>query len=362
MAIIDVLKYEGPNDVLVWKWHSDSNDSRENELRLGTQVIVNESQEACFYKGGELLDILGPGTHKLTTKNIPILASIVGLLYGGDSPFSAEVFYVNKAVSLNTKFGLSPFNVMEQTFKVPLPVTCRGSYAVQVKDARLFLTKMIGTTKEFGTNELTEFFRGVISEKVKTAILQISREQKISPLELEGILIEVGDAVKHILQRHLEDFGLDLVLFNVEAIPVISDNTAVQSIIEKYQELMADDLEERLRLARRAENLEVYKVERSFDTTEKAAENLGSVGGGGETSGIIGTMVGLGMVNPIAQQMGELMAQNSKNINNTSNVSNNVSNNEIVELLEKLGKLRDNGVLTEQEFLAKKKELLDKLI
>ena len=51
MAILDVLKYEGPNDVLVWKWRSESNDSRENELRMGSQLIVNESQEACFYKG-----------------------------------------------------------------------------------------------------------------------------------------------------------------------------------------------------------------------------------------------------------------------------------------------------------------------
>ena len=62
MAIIDVLKYDGPNDVLIWKWRSESNSSREQELRMGSQLIVNQSQEACFYKGGELLDVFGPGT------------------------------------------------------------------------------------------------------------------------------------------------------------------------------------------------------------------------------------------------------------------------------------------------------------
>ncbi len=77
MAILDVPKYEGPNDVLVWKWRSESNDSRENELRMGSQLIVNESQEACFYKGGQLLDVLGPGTHTLSTKNLPILSKRV---------------------------------------------------------------------------------------------------------------------------------------------------------------------------------------------------------------------------------------------------------------------------------------------
>ncbi len=99
MAILDVLKYEGPNDVLVWKWRSESNDSRENELRMGSQLIVNESQEACFYKGGQLLDVLGPGTHTLSTKNLPVLSKLVGIVYGGNSPFAAEVYFVNKAVS-----------------------------------------------------------------------------------------------------------------------------------------------------------------------------------------------------------------------------------------------------------------------
>ncbi|MDC0105158.1 SPFH domain-containing protein [Bacteroidia bacterium] len=84
MAIIDVLKYDGPNDVLIWKWRSESNSSREQELRMGSQLIVNQSQEACFYKGGELLDVFGPGTHTLSTKNLPVLSGLVGLAYGGD--------------------------------------------------------------------------------------------------------------------------------------------------------------------------------------------------------------------------------------------------------------------------------------
>ena len=117
---------------------------------------------------------------------------------------------------------------------------------------------------------------------------------------------------------------------------------------------MSEDVEERMRLKRRAENLEVYKIERTFDTTEKAAENLG--GGDGGTGGILGTMVGMGMVNPIAQSMGNMM----------SNVNQNVSpaedgNSKIIDLLKQLGELKSIGVLTEEEFTAKKQELLSKL-
>ena len=360
MAIIDVLKYDGPNDVLVWKWRSESSSSREEELRMGSQLIVNQSQEACFFKGGELLDIFGPGTHTLSTKNLPFLSKLVGLVYGGDTPFSAEVYFVNKTVSMDAKFGLMPFNMVEPTFKVPIPVSCRGSFALIVKDSKRFLTNMIGTVKDFNTKTLSELFRGVISENVKNTITKISREQNLSPLELESIVYEVGTAVKSIINEHLQEFGIEIKLFNIESIPVIDEDQRVKDVVAKFQKIMAADVDERMRLKRRAENLEVYKVERSFDTTEKAAENIGGGKGGegGGTGGIIGTMIGLGMVNPIAQQMGDMMAKNTPNTQQGGSIS---ASEEAIKLLKQLGELKDAGVLTDDEFAQKKKELLEKL-
>jgi len=360
MAIIDVLKYDGPNDVLVWKWRSESSSSREEELRMGSQLIVNQSQEACFFKGGELLDVFGPGTHTLSTKNLPFLSKLVGLVYGGDTPFSAEVYFVNKTVSMDAKFGLMPFNMVEPTFKVPIPVSCRGSFALIVKDSKRFLTNMIGTVKDFNTKTLSELFRGVISENVKNTITKISREQNLSPLELESIVYEVGTAVKSIINEHLQEFGIEIKLFNIESIPVIDEDQRVKDVVAQFQKIMAADVDERMRLKRRAENLEVYKVERSFDTTEKAAENLGGGEGGdaGGTGGIIGTMIGLGMVNPIAQQMGDMMAKNTPNAHQGGSIS---ASEEAIRLLKQLGELKDAGVLTDDEFAQKKKELLEKL-
>jgi len=360
MAIIDVLKYDGPNDVLVWKWRSESSSSREEELRMGSQLIVNQSQEACFFKGGELLDVFGPGTHTLSTKNLPFLSKLVGLVYGGETPFSAEVYFVNKTVSMDAKFGLIPFNMVEPTFKVPIPVSCRGSFALMVKDSKRFLTNMIGTVKDFNTKTLSELFRGVISENVKNTITKISREQNLSPLELESIVYEVGTAVKSIINEHLKEFGIEIKLFNIESIPVIDEDQRVKDVVAQFQKIMVADVDERMRLKRRAENLEVYKVERSFDTTEKAAENLGGGEGGdaGGAGGIIGTMIGLGMVNPIAQQMGDMMAKNTPNTHQGGSVS---ASEEAIKLLKQLGELKDAGVLTEDEFAQKKKELLEKL-
>ena len=358
MAIIDVLKYDGPNNVLVWKWRSVSNSDREKELRLGSQLVVNQSQEVCFIKGGQMLDVFGPGTHTLSTKNLPILSSLIGLAFGGDSPFTAEVYFINKSVSMDAKFGLMPFNMIEPNFKIPIPVTSRGSFALAVSDSKIFLNKIVGTVGDFETRTLSQYFRGVITEATKNAITKIAREQKLSPLELESIVFEVANAVRGLLASTILEYGLELKLFNIEAIPIIDDDPKVKKIIEDYQRIMAEDTEERMRLKRRADNLDVYKVERSFDTSEKVAENMGG-GLGGDGGNLIGTMIGMGMVNPIASQMGGIMQNNTQASNPTN--SSDDSNDEIIKLLKQLGELKVAGILTEEEFNEKKKELLNKI-
>ena len=359
MAIIDVLKYDGPNNALVWKWRPKVDSQRDEELRLGTQLVVNQSQQALFIKGGQLLDIFEAGTHTLSTQNLPILSSLIGLAFGGQSPFKAEVYFINKAVAMDTKFGLIPFNMMEPNFRVPIPITSRGSFAVKVADSKTFLNQIIGTVPDFEADKLTQFFRGIITENVKTAITRISKEQNLNPLELEAIVSEVSGAVKGIISEALAKYGLHLEFFNIEAIPVVDEDPRVKKIVDDFYRLMSQDMEERMRLKRRAENLEVYKVERAFDTTEKAAENIG--GGIGGEGGILGTVVGLGMAMPIANTMGNLMNNTTQNIQQNQNNNTGVNKDEVLKLLKELGELKTAGILTEEEFTEKKKELLSKL-
>lgn len=359
MALIDVLKYDGPNNALIWKWRPKGENKRDEELRFGTQLIVNQSQQAIFIKGGQLLDIFEPGTHTLSTQNLPILSSLIGLAFGGQSPFKAEIYFINKAVALDTKFGLIPFNMMEPNFRVPIPITSRGSFAVRVVDSKIFLNQIIGTVPDFESGKLTQFFRGIITENVKTAITRISKEQNLTPLELEAIVLDVSGAVKGIISGELAKYGLQLELFNIEAISVIDEDLRVKKIVEDFHRLMSQDMEERMRLKRRSENLETYKVERTFDTTEKAAENIG--GGIGGEGGILGTVVGLGMATPIGNTIGNLMNKATENIQQNQNASAGVSKEEILKLLKELGDLRTVGILTEEEFTEKKKELLSKL-
>jgi membrane protease subunit (stomatin/prohibitin family) len=354
MAIIDVIKFEGQQGLLIWKWEAQNNKKRGEEIRLGSQLIVGPAQEAIFVRGGEIVDVFGSGTHTLSTNNLPILSKIIGLAFGGDSPFNAEIYFVNKSVILDNKFGLLPFNLLEPNFKIPVPITARGSFALRVEDGSSLLKQLVGNLSDFEGQAITQHFRGILTENIKTAIANISKNEHLSPFELEVIVSEVSTAVRAILEQSLSEYGLDLKLFSIEGISIVDDDPKVKKLLDEYQRLMSEDVEERMRLKRRAENLEVYKIERTFDTTEKAAENLGGSDGG--TGGILGTMVGMGMVNPIAQSMGNMM----------SNVNQNVSpaedgNSKIIDLLKQLGELKSMGVLTEEEFTAKKQELLSKL-
>jgi membrane protease subunit (stomatin/prohibitin family) len=320
MAIIDVLKYEGPNDELVWKWSpKNGNQKRENQLRIGTQLVVNESQDAFMFKGGKLLDVFGTGTHTLTSYNIPFLADVIGLAFGGDTPFTAEVFYVNKALSQDAKWGLIPFNIVEPNFKVPIPITCRGSYSVKITDSRKFLTEIVGVSSQYSQLELQKLFRGIITESTKNAIWKLSKDLGLGPLELEFMVKELSNSIQPAVKFAMSKYGLEISFFSVEAISVVDEDERVRKIVEDYHRIMSEDMEEKLRLKRRAEQLNVYKVERTFDTTEAAASNIGgSEGGDGSgASGILGTVVGLGMAMPLANQVGG-MVQNQMNTAGTA--------------------------------------------
>ncbi len=320
MAIIDVLKYEGPNDELVWKWSpKNRNQKRENQLRIGTQLVVNESQDAFMFKGGKLLDVFGAGTHTLTSYNIPFLADVIGLAFGGDTPFTAEVFYVNKALSQDAKWGLMPFNIVEPNFKVPIPITCRGSYSVKIVDSRKFLTEIVGVSSLYSQLELQKLFRGIITESTKNAIWKLSKDLDLGPLELEYMVKELSNSIQPAVKFAMSKYGLEISFFSVEGISVVDDDERVKKIVEDYQRIMSEDMEEKLRLKRRAEQLNVYKVERTFDTTEAAATNIGGGEGGDGSggSGILGTVVGLGMAMPLANQVGG-MVQNQMNTSNTA--------------------------------------------
>ena len=212
MALIDVIKYGGKRDVLAWRYPSQ-------ELRLGTQVIVNESQEAVFVKEGKILDILGPGRHTLSTENIPILAKLINLPFGGKTPFTAEIWYINKAYLLDVKWGTpTPMQLQDPKYKVFIPVRAFGQFGFQIKDSKQFLTKIVGVLDIFAQEEIVKYFRGLIVARAKDTISTYLVQKQISILEINAYINDISDELKQSINPEMEEYGITVANFFVTSI------------------------------------------------------------------------------------------------------------------------------------------------
>ena len=287
MALIDRVKYDGPADVLVWRFPTDN-------LSWGAQVIVNQSQEAIFYSGGQALDILPPGTHTLKTANIPLLRTLINIPFGGESPFAAEVYYVNRAVNLSVKWGTNtPIPVQDPKFNVFLPVRAFGQFGVQVSDSRKLVTKLAGTMPEFTVETMSEYFKGALLTKAKDYIAETIIKAKVPLLEVAAHLEEMSQGIGAKLAEDFSQYGIKLVNFYLNSVDVPEDDETVI----RLKKALSDRAEMDIMGAG-------YNTKRTFDTLEKAA---GSEGGARMGMGMgMGMGAGAGMGGLMAGMMGQV--------------------------------------------------------
>lgn len=272
MALIDIVKWDSPKDMLAWRFPN-------TELSTMTRVIVNESQEALLFKGGKLLDTLGPGDHTLSTENIPLLSKIVNIPFGGRSPFAAEVWFVNRAASLDVNWGTNdPIQVEDPKYGIIVPVRAFGQFGLRVADSGLFVTRLVGATPAFTRTELASHFKGMVMTRLKSAIAAAIVRQGVSILEISTELHVLSEKVQAEIAPELRAFGVELLAFRILSISVPPDDASLQVL----KQAMAT-------AARRRVEGTSYPQERSYDVVEGAARNPGTGGG------IAGAAVGLGV-------------------------------------------------------------------
>lgn len=262
MAVIDLVKWNGNPSILAWKFPSE-------ELSTWTQLIVNETQEAYLVKEGVYQGPFGAGRHTLSTENIPLLRRLIGIPFGGKSPFTAEVWYINRATNLDIRWGTpDPIQLQDPKYQIMIPVRAFGQYGVRIVDAKKFLLKLVGTLPGFDVNTLSEYFKGVFTTKIKTGIATAIIKNGVSVLEISTQLEILSDMLKASLAPEMEDYGVGLAQFNIHSINVPEDDSAVITL--------------KAALARRTEMGLLgtnYQQQRSFDVLETAAGNEGTAGG-----------------------------------------------------------------------------------
>lgn len=291
MAIVEVIKYEGSPDMFAWKYPNE-------EISTWSQLIVNESQEAILFKDGRAYDVFSSGRYTLDTKNIPLLNKVINLPFGGESPFAAEIWFVNKVHSLDIKWGTStPIQFQDPRYKVFVPIRSYGQFGVQIEDAKQFLIKLVGTLTVFDKANLVRYFRGLYLARAKDAISSFLLYEKISILEINAYLDEISDYLNEKIQPILSEYGIKLLNFFVNEISIPEEDPSVVQLKNA--------------LAKRAEMDIVgygYQQERSFDTLESAAKNQGT------GSEFMGMGVGLGAGMSMGGAFGGAFGEMSKNI------------------------------------------------
>jgi len=303
MALIKIVEYDhklDPANVFAWRYVDPKNPGKSDELGNWTQLIVQESQEAILFRDGQALDRFGPGRYTLSTDNIPILGSLLKLPTGGESPFKASVWYINKVHVLDVKWGtLHPLQLRDPEYKIPIPVRAYGQFGVRIDDARKFLVKLVGVRPMLDRNILVESFRGLILNRIGDLIASYLVKKKINIFEVSAWLGEMADESLTRLKPVFDDYGIEVMNFYVGSVNVPEDDPAV--------------IEIRKALSDRA-RMEVvgydYRQMRSFDAMEKLAESGGGSSGGNPMMGAgIGLGVGMGAGGAFGQMAGQ-MAQN----------------------------------------------------
>jgi len=261
MAIIDVVKWNAQADELVWKFPSE-------QLTTSSRLIVSTSQEAFLVLGGEITGPFLPGTHILDTNNIPLLKHLINIPFGGSSPFSAEVWFVQKTSRLNLLWGtMEPVQLLDPKFNIPVPVRCFGQFGIRISDSLLFLQKLAGTRTSFSTEQLTEQFKAMVQTKVNALIASAIGGSSCSIFEINRHLEELSGNLAEKIRPGFVEFGVDLVNFFVQSVNFPQNDPAVTALRES--------LSKRADMTIRGYN---YTQERSFDVLQGAAENEGTAG------------------------------------------------------------------------------------
>ena len=218
MAIIDVIKYEGGNNVLVWKHPKE-------DFNTSAQLIVHESQEAFIFKDGQMLGPYSAGKHTIETENIPGVRRLVGLVTGGVSPNHYEVYYVNKAYSMDIPWGTAtPWIIQDPSLQIPFEMQAHGQFTVRVVDAKQLLLKLVGTTSSFTQRTLQDYFYGIMISRIKDHVSNLIISEGLSHTEISSHLIDISEKVAPKLSESLVKYGLSLEEFAVENISILKDD------------------------------------------------------------------------------------------------------------------------------------------
>lgn len=212
MKIVDIIEYEGDNTTFVWKHPS-------MDFNTLSQLIVHESQEALLFSDGQALDLFGAGRHTLHTQNIPLLRKIVNIPTDGKSPFHCEVYFINKTEQMAIKWGVGGIDFLDsQNNNYRFILGANGEMSLRIVDSRKLVVKLVGTETFFAHSTFEKYFKSVITMHIKSMLPTLLIEKGMSVFQVESDLPGLSEALRERISKELEDYGISLEKFWINAI------------------------------------------------------------------------------------------------------------------------------------------------
>ena len=287
MSIFNKIKEKLSNefiDIVEWLDYTDDTiahrfERYQNEIKNGAKLIVREGQAAVFVNEGQLADVFSPGTYDLTTQNLPILTTIKGWKYGFNSPFKAEVYFVNTTLFTDEKWGTkNPITLNDDRFGL-VEIRAFGTYTFKIDDPGKFIIDIVGTDNNFTNFEINEHLKSLIATRFTDTVGEANL-----PIELYAAnTSELSETCKEVMSPEFLSVGISLEKFYIENVSMPED---LKKEIFEYSRLDKLDLDK----------LTKFKTAKAI---EAAAANEGGTAGAG---------MGMGMGFVLAQQMGGMMS------------------------------------------------------
>lgn len=227
--LIDIIEWtDDSRDTLSFRWPDD-----DKEIKNGAQLIVRESQEAQFVYLGKFGDTFGPGKHSLVTENIPVLSTLAGWKYGFNTPFKADVYYLNTRLFTGIKWGTSnPVMMRDKDFGI-VRARAFGTFDFRIVDSKVFLKEVAGSDQNFRLDEFQDTMRSRIVSLFSEAIAKA----KIPVLDLASRYSEVGAALLPLLnEATVPKYGIEFASFILENVSVPPE---VEAAIDKRSSMAA---------------------------------------------------------------------------------------------------------------------------
>lgn len=221
---LDRIKLNGPAEALAWKYPHD-------DIKLGSQLIVNETQQAVLVRDGRHLATFGPGRHTLTSANLPIVGRLVNLPFGGATPFAAEVWFFTMAADLQVRFGTAtPIRLQEPQYNMIVPVRAHGQMGLRVGDCRTFLRELVGTMGGYTTEQVYASFRGMVMSKLKQVVAGAIIADRISLWEIATSLDLLSRRCHDAVRAEFARFGLTVVSLYLADVSLPEDDPAMRRL------------------------------------------------------------------------------------------------------------------------------------